>query len=132
MDHVGDANTARLSETFEAGRNVDTVAVNILTLNDHVAEVNSDSKEHFLVMGCTILARRHAVLDISGTLNGIDDTTELDKEPVAHGLHKSTSMLGHGGMNDFIELVVEAHPRAGLIDTHEAAIAHHVSRDDRR
>jgi hypothetical protein len=44
MDSTGDADAARVGETLEAGCDVESIAVDLLAVGDHVAEVNADAE----------------------------------------------------------------------------------------
>ena len=41
---IGDADAARLRDSFEACRDVDAIAKNIVVIDDDVADVNADTK----------------------------------------------------------------------------------------
>jgi hypothetical protein len=46
VDCMGDADAAGVGETLEAGGDVDAVAVDLLAIHHHVAEVDADAKFH--------------------------------------------------------------------------------------
>src|SRR6516225_2389295 len=46
MNHVRNADAARSREALQPGRDVDTVAINLCAVDDHVPEVDANAKLH--------------------------------------------------------------------------------------
>ncbi len=122
---------ARLEGLAEAGGYVDAIAMDVLSLDDDVAKVNPDAKKHLSTIGFAVLPCRHIVLYIRRTLDGIDDTAELDQEAVTHGLDEAAPVVGDGRFDDLVETPIELCPRAGLVLPHQSAVTDHVSREYR-
>ena len=60
---AGDHDPAGLGELLEPGGDVHPVAVDVLALDDHVAEVDADPEADALRLGHRRLALGHATLD---------------------------------------------------------------------
>ena len=82
VDDRGNADAARLRQRLEPGRDVDAITVDVVALDDDVAEIDADPQGHDRAgFG---LGRR--LLDGDGAGHGIDHAAELDEGPVAHQL----------------------------------------------
>jgi hypothetical protein len=126
MDHVGNADPARFRDGFETGGNVDPVAVNVLALDDNVTEMDADAEQQLSVFGRVAFSPRGGALDVYGALDRIDDTAELDQEPIAHGFDHPPPVFADGRVNNLAELIVEPGARPSFICAHETAVTNHV------
>ena len=77
-----DANRAGLRETLQPGRYVNAIAVDIIAIDDHVAEVDADAKDDPPIFRDVGIAFAQAVLKCHGALHGIYHTRDPPKEPV--------------------------------------------------
>ena len=83
---AGDANTAWLRHRLQTRGDVDAVAIDVVALDDDVAEIDADAKPDLPRFGGALIAIGHPALDHGSTLDGIDDAGELDERTVAHEL----------------------------------------------
>src|SRR4029450_6322289 len=83
-----DADAARLREALQASRHVDAVPENVVTLDDDVADIDTDADLHTWSCRRRDIAFRHAALDLDGTAHGLDHARELDQHPLSCGLYK--------------------------------------------
>ena len=74
------------ARAFQPRRDVHAVAVDVVALDDDVAEVDTDAKANALVLGNARLAPGHGALDLDGALHGVDHARELHQRAVAHQL----------------------------------------------
>ena len=82
------------AQLLQAGGDVDAVAVDVLALDDHVAEVDADAERDALGLGHVPLALGHALLDRDRAGDRVDDAGELDQRAVAHQLDDPALVLG--------------------------------------
>jgi hypothetical protein len=75
----------RLRQGFEAGRDVDPVAIDVGAVDDDVADVQPDAKFDAAFRRYSDVAIGHLALDIDGAAHRVDDTGELDEDAVAGG-----------------------------------------------
>ena len=118
MDHVGDADPARLRKLFKTCSDIDAIAMDVLVLDDHIAKVDTNAKNYLPVVGFSVLPHRHAVLDFRRALKRIDDAAELDEKSISHRLDESAPVFVNGGSHHFVDLVVKSRPRTSLIHAH--------------
>jgi hypothetical protein len=127
---TGDA--ARPRKPLEPGRHVDAVAIEIVAVDDDVAEIDADAELDVPVLGNPGVALHHAALDFDGAARRVEDAAELDQEAVAHHLEDAPAMLGHGGIEELAAMVAERPQGAFLIGFHQPAVADDVGRQDGR
>ena len=80
--------------------------MDIFVFDNYVAEVNADAEQQFSIIRLTLLLQRYAVLDVCRTLDGIDDTPELDQNAIAHCFYETASVLVDGRTHDLVKLVI--------------------------
>jgi hypothetical protein len=119
----GNRDAARLGHGLQAVGNVGAVAMNVVALDDDVAEVDADAEHQAAILGQRGIARALGTLDIDGTADGVDDAAELDQQAVAHGLDQSAVVLGNPRLEYVVEIGLESRARPLLVDLAEAAIA---------
>ena len=108
------------ASAFEAGGDVHAVAVDVVILDDDVAEVDADAERDAPVLGQLSLALGDAVLDRDRAFDGIDDARELDQGAVAHQLDDAAAVLGDQRLDEVLAQRLQARDRAGLVGRHRA------------
>jgi len=74
----------RLSQALEPRGHVDPVAVDVVVLDDDVANVDADSIDDPFFFGDIGVTLADQVLDFDRTLDRLDSTGELDQNAIAH------------------------------------------------
>ena len=123
---AGDADTAWLRHRLQTRGDVHPVAIDVVSLDNDVAEIDADAKPDLLCFGRALIAVGHPALDRGGALDGIDDAGELDERAVAHELDDAAMELLDRGVDQFPAATLQSRKRADLILAHEAAVANHV------
>src|SRR5216684_7569068 len=125
MHFHGDADAARVGEAFEAGGDVDAVAVYLLAIHHHVAEVHADTKLHSpLGLPCRVF-RLERCLDHHGAVNRLHDAGKLRHYAIARRINESPAMLLDEAV-DQLAVGGKSAQRRLFILTHEAAIAEDI------
>ena len=75
-------------------RNVDAVAVDIVTLHDHVAEIDADAELELAIRRHARIALGLGALHLDRAAERVDHAVDLDEQPVAHGFDQSTMVRG--------------------------------------
>ena len=91
---IRDADAAGVRDAFEASRDVDAVAEDVVVVDDDVADMNADAKLDALCFGYIDIAVRHAALNLDGATHRVDRAAEFDQHSVAGGLDDAAPMLG--------------------------------------
>src|SRR5205814_5326406 len=122
----GDANAARLCHRLQTRGDVYSIAIDIVSLNNDVAEIDPNAKPDLLHVGRAPITVGHFALDRSGTLDSIDDASELDECAVPHEFDDTAVEFFYRGVDHFSAATLQSRQRADLILTHEAAVANHI------
>ena len=127
---AGDADTAWLGHAFQPGGDVDPVAVDVLALDDHVADVDADPEPDALGRGQVQLAPGHARLDRHRAGHRLDDGSELAQGAVTRQVDDPAAVLGEERLDELLAVRLEALERALLVLPHQPRVADHVGRQD--
>ncbi len=122
---------ARLGELLEPCRDVDTLAVDIVRLDDHVTEIDADAETNPVIVGHVKISANHALLDYDRAAYRFDRTVEHGKKAVAAGPDQPPAMLGDRGVDQLAQQSL--HPQVGpsLVNSHETRITRDVTHHDR-
>lgn len=127
-----DDHGAGIGDAFEAGGDVDTVAVEVaVLLADHVAEIDADAEAYPLFLGRLRLVFCQSLLDRYRRGHRVDDTRELTQNAVASELDDPALMLGDQRFEEVLAVCLEPLECAALVALHQARIADHVASQDR-
>src|SRR5262245_22598897 len=75
-------------------------------------------------------ASTHALLQLGGAADGVDDARELRQQPVAGGLDDPSAMFGNRGVDELAAVRAETEEGSLLIRLHEPAVSHRVGGED--
>ena len=94
MRIIGDADAAWLGNSLKARCDVNTIAENIVVVDDDIADVNTDAKfdPEFQRHAGVLLG--HLSLDFYRTARCVDSTSELDQHAIASGLDDAAAVRG--------------------------------------
>ena len=126
-----DAHPAGLGQALQARREVDPVAVEVIALDDDVAEIDADPQLHPPRLGQRGVARLRALLDLDRALHRVHHAGELDQHAVAHQLHQTTLIFGEQRLDHLAAPLSEHRKRSGLVLAHEPAVADDVGGENR-
>ena len=124
------ADGARVSDTFQAGGDVDTITENIAVLDDDVADVDADAKFDARALGHVSVTFAHPALNGDRTAHGIDSTGKLDQYSIARRLYDAAGMLGNLGVQEFTAMHLKARKRALLVIADKPAVAGDIGGED--
>src|SRR5689334_19526807 len=106
------------------GGDVDAVAIEVVALDDHVAEIDADAQFDAVVRGGAGVPLGHRLLHRDGTAHRIDDAGKLHQQAVAGGLDDAAVMLGDLRIDELMAQCFEAFECAFLVRprTHYASL----------
>ncbi len=125
-----DAYATRLSETIHSRGYVHPVAVNVVALDDDVANADAHAIGNPPAFGNTGVAPSHLTLHIDGEVDSVHNAAELHEGAVAHQLDDPTAKIVALGLNHFLALGLELSERTSLVSSHEAAVTDNVGSED--
>ena len=127
-----DADAAGLRQCLEPRCNVDTVAVYVVPVGDHVAEIDPDPEGDAFVLGLPGIAVDHRPLYLDGAPHRIDHTRKFHQHAIAGGLDDAAAMLPDLRVDELAAVRFQAIEGAFLFGSHQARVTGHIGREDRR
>jgi hypothetical protein len=126
----GDADAARLRQRFEAKRYVDSISLHIVVIGDDITEIDANAQFDRRRIRGNSVALCHRLLQRDGASHRLHRTRELHQNAVAFDPNNPPSMRLDMWPNHFAQYILQTPPRADLVLTSKAAIAHHVGKQD--
>jgi hypothetical protein len=126
VDIARDADPTRRGQLLEARGDVDATAVDIVALNDDVADVDADPEGDAPVVRHLDLALGDTLLDRGGAFDRIDHAPEFDQRAVAHQLDDAAVVLSDFRLDEVLAQRLQARVCALLVGRHEARVADDV------
>ena len=123
---------ARRRFRLQPRRDVHAIAVEIVAIDDQVAEVQADAEHDGGVLGLVPVGLGHGLLELDGGAQRIDGAGELDQRAVAGQLDQPAAMAGQHRLEPLLAMLPQPRKRAALIPAHQPRVAHDIRRKDRR
>ena len=114
-DRTRDADAAWLGQSLQSRRDVDAVAIDVVTIGYHIAKINSGAEGDALVFGCRCVTVDHCSLDLCGAADRIDNARKFHQHAVAGVLYNATTVFRDLRINQLAKMSFEAFVRAFLI-----------------
>src|SRR6516165_12636756 len=132
VDRVGDEHPTGVGQGFDPRRYVDAVAIEVVTLDDHVAKIDANAPFDAAVRGDTRVSLGHRLLHRDGTAYRIDDAGKLHQQAITRGLDDATLVLGDLRIDELAAERLEAFECPLLVRLHQPRIPRHIGGKDRR
>ena len=123
--------SAGLGQSFEAGRNIDAIAKDVIGLDNDIAEVDADAEGDFLVGLIAAVSLGGALLDLDRATQRFHDTDEFRQQAIAGFLDQVPCMRLDRWFEQLAEQRNEARVCTLLIAAHQAAVTGHIGAEDR-
>jgi hypothetical protein len=111
-------------------RDVHAVAVDVVALGDHIAQMHPDAKSEAPVFRHGSISCRHAALDLGRTFHRLDHAAELGQHAVAHELDDAAAVARDRGIDHLGAMRLQARQRAGFVQAHQPAVAGDIGSQD--
>src|SRR5271170_6958975 len=122
MNRIGDEHPAGIGQGFDPCGDVDAVAIEVVALDDHVAEIDPDAQFDAVVRAYTRVVLGHRLLHRDRAAHRVDDARKLDQHAVAGGLDDAPVVLGNFRIEELAAQRLEAFERAFLVRSHQPRI----------
>src|SRR5207245_3395880 len=120
-----------LGDAFDPRRDIDAVAIEVVALDDHVAEIDADAQFDAVVCPDTSVPLGHRLLHFDRAAHRIDDARKFHQQAVAGGLDDAAVVLGDLRIDELAAQRFEAFERALLVRPHQPRIPRHIGGEDR-
>src|SRR5262249_48300787 len=111
---------------FQAGRDVDAVAVEIAAFDHDVAQVDSNTQHYPSILRPPRIGGFHPLLQDARAFDRIYGAGKFDQCAVAHELDDPPVMLVYQRLEDFRSARPEYGQRSRLVRLHEPAVTNHI------
>src|SRR5262249_3749423 len=132
MHRVAHADPAGFGNLLQARRNVDTVTMDIIAIDDHVAEVNSDPKVNGVIAWYVCGTLRHRSLHDNRAFDSGDNAGKLQQKAITGGLHDPTAMFFNEGIDELGAVRFQRRKCPAFVPLHEPAVAGNICTNDGR
>ncbi len=129
---VRQTNITWLGNTLQPSGNIDTVAEDIVLIENDITDVDADAELDPLILRRDGTLFGHTALDFNCTAHRIDGAGKLDQHSVTGCLDNAPTMGGDGGIEKSLSDRLEPRQSAFLVGPHKAAIARDIRRQHRR
>src|SRR3984893_8784418 len=127
-----DADPAGLGQRLQPCGDIDPVAINVVLLDDDIAEIDADAEFDAPHLVNLDIAQRHLALQLDCTTHRIDDARDLGPQSITGRFDNAAAMLGDLGVRYFAAQRRQDRVRAFLVLAHQPRIARDIGRQDRR
>jgi hypothetical protein len=110
--------------------NVDTVAVNVAPIRDHIAQIDPDAEPDPAFFGHPRLTVDHSALDLDRAPDRVDHAWKFGEQTVTGILYGPAPVLSDLRIDYFAEMRFEAFVRTLFVRTHETRVTGHISGKD--
>ena len=117
-------------KSFQAGRDIDGIADEVVALNYDVGDVDADPKPHLLTGRSISILLVYGFLHCDSTLHSIHGAGEVSDEAVARGVEDPTAMRGDEPIDDD-PIRGEGAKGADLVEPHQSAVTFDIGGEDR-
>src|SRR5215510_3916119 len=117
---------------LQPGRHVYSVAIDIIALDDDVAEVKTDPEHDCLIVGLVVICLDHGLLEIYRRGERVYGAGELDQAPIALEPNHSTAATRGGRLEPLIQMLEESHNCAAFVPAHQPRRSNRIYKEDRR
>jgi hypothetical protein len=124
-----DAASAGLGQPLDAGGDVDAIAEDIAILHHDVADIDADAEPHPAIIREFLIRQGEVSLDFDRALDGSEDAAEFGQHAIAGCVAYPSAVLGNERIGDGA-MSREGGKRRHLVDTHQAAVALDIRRQN--
>ena len=129
--HSRDADAARLCQCLQPRGDVDAVAVDVVAIDDDVAQVDPNPGDDAVVLTDFDIAVDHPPRDLGGAADRIDHARELHQHAVAGRFDDAAAVLPDLWIDELAAMRLEALQRPFLVRAHQPRVACHIGGEDR-
>ncbi len=124
-------NSTGLGDTLQSRGDIDAIAHQVaVAFLDYIAKVDADPELDTPLRRQASIALDHAVLDLDGATNRVNDASELDEDAIACPLNDAAVMQSDSGINQIAAKRTQPRKRPLLVRAGQPAVSDDVRRKD--
>jgi len=131
VSRSGDEHASCRTKLLQTGGHIDAISEQIPALDDDIAKVDADAKDHPAVSGKVGVAPLKGTLNGNGATHRLHRAGELDHDGIAGHAEDSALVLRHQIGDDFL-VKREGPKRAFFIRRHQPAVSGYIGGEDNR
>lgn len=131
VHHARHADSTDLREALDPGGDVHVVPIDLLTLDQDLAQVDTDAKLHPPLLGKLRIPGGQVLLEHHGALDRVDNTAELRQQAVACEVDDPATVAADEPRHQ-LTVGLDHFDRGRLVVAHEPAVAVNVGAQDSR
>ena len=101
------SDAARLGDALDARGDIDSIAVNVVVLDNDVAEIDADAEFDAPVLGHIGIPLAHFPLDFGGAGDRVHHARKLDQHAVAGKFSDAALVLGNLAVDQFLAVCLQ-------------------------
>jgi hypothetical protein len=113
---------------FETSRNVNAIAIEIITVNDNVSDVNADPKRDTLVVASIEICCGHRPLELDSRVERIDDAGELNQRAITNQLDEPTAVASQSWFKQLGPVLSQYRQSSAFVALHQARVPDCIQR----
>src|SRR5271169_4131359 len=125
----GNQDPARRRLSFETRGDVHAIAIQIITVNDDIADVNSDPECDRFVIASIEVCLSHRALKLDCRVKRIDDTCELNQRAITNQLDESTAVVRQNRFKPLGPVLGQHRESSALVALHEPRVTDNIQRN---
>ena len=122
VDRAGYQDSARFGQFLQSRRDIDAVAIDVVALDHHVAQIDPDPESHPLRFGQPAIVAGELLLHLDRALHGLHDAHELGDDGVAPGVDDAP-FVAFDQRRHGLAGPAQRRQRARFVSPHEASIS---------
>src|SRR5262245_12018291 len=132
MNGAGNQYASQWRLCFQSRGDVHSIAVEVVSLDDHIAEMQTDTKDDPLRLGTFRVHLVHSLLKLDRRRQGVDCAGEFYERPVARQLDQPAAVSRDRWFKALASVRAQARQRSALVAPHQAGVADNIGGENRR
>ena len=130
MNGAGNQYASRRRFCFQSRGYVHSIAVEIVSLDDHIAEMQTDTKDNPLCFGTFRVHFVHGLLELNRRRQRVDCAGKFYERPITRQLDQPAAVSGERWFEAPSSMLAQSRQRSALVAPHEAGVADNIGSEN--
>jgi hypothetical protein len=132
MNGAGNENASSRRFCFQSRCYVHSIAVEIVSFDDHIAEMQTDTKYNPLCFGAFPVRFVHSLLELNRRRQRVACASKFYERPIAHQLDQPAAVSGERWFKAFPSVLAQSRQCSALVAPHQAGVADNIGSENCR